>query len=79
LTGTQYGKNIKTDTNIFRQAQRLLKEKPVLEMNDEELDIVNSATIPLLLLRQFSDRSIDEGLDELAKMVEEDVGRSEPV
>lgn len=40
-------------------------------MNDKELGIVNTATMPLLLLRHFSDMSIDAGLEELAKMVEE--------
>ena len=59
------------NNNIFRQAKQLLNEKPVLEMNDKEFGIVNTATMPLLLLRHFSDMSIDAGLEELAKMVEE--------
>lgn len=59
------------NNNIFRQAKQLLNQKPVLEMNDKELEIVNTATMPLLLLREFSDRSINDGLEELAKMVEE--------
>ena len=60
------------NNNIFRQAKQLLQDKPVLEMNEEELAIVNTATMPLLLLRYFSDLSINEGLEELAKIVEED-------
>jgi hypothetical protein len=60
-----------SNNNIFRQAKQLLNQKPVLEMNEEELKIVNTATMPLLLLRHFSDRSINDGLEELAKMVEE--------
>jgi len=60
----------KTDNNIFRQAKQLLNDKPVLEMNEEELKVVNTATMPLLLLRQFSNLSIDDGLEELAKMVD---------
>lgn len=63
-----------TDTNIFRQAKQLLNEKPVLEMNDKELQIVNTATMPLRLLRHFSDLSIDDGLEELAKMVDDGSG-----
>jgi len=59
------------NNNIFRQAKQLLNEKPVLEMNEEELEIVNTATMPLLLLRHFSDMTINNGLEELAKMVEE--------
>lgn len=57
-------------TNIFRQAKQLLQDKPVLEMNEEELQIVNTATMPLLRLPLFSDRSINEGLEELAKMAD---------
>lgn len=57
--------------NIFRQAKQLLNEKPVLEMNEEELEVIKIATMPLLLLRQFSELSIDEGLEELAKIVDE--------
>lgn len=60
----------KTDNNIFRQAKQLLNDKPVLEMNEEELKIVNTATMPLLRLRHFSDMSILDGLEELAKFVE---------
>ena len=66
--------NIGQYNNLFRQAKQLLNDKPVLEMNEEELAIVNTATMPLLLLRYFSDRSINDGLEVLAKMVEE--GRS---
>jgi len=64
--------NIGQYNNLFRQAKQLLNDKPVLEMNEEELAIVNTATMPLLLLRYFSDRSINDGLEELAKMVEEE-------
>ena len=61
--------------NIFRQAKQLLQDKPVLEMNEEELDVVNVATMPLLLLRQFNDMTIDQGLEGLSKMVEEALGK----
>ena len=71
MTGTQYGKKTKADTNIFRQAKQLRQEKPVLEMNEEELEIVKIATMPILLLRQFSEIPIDDGLEELAKIVDE--------
>jgi len=64
--------NIGQYNNLFRQAKQLLNDKPVLEMNEEELAIVNTATMPLLLLRYFSDRSINDGLEVLAKMVEEE-------
>lgn len=59
------------NNNIFRQAKQLLQEKPVLEMSEEELQIINTATMPLLLLRHFSDMTINDGLEELAKMVDE--------
>ena len=57
--------------NIFREAKQLLRDKPVLEMDEEELEVVNVATMPLLLLRQFNDLTIDQGLEELANMGEE--------
>lgn len=56
--------------NIFRKAQRLLDTKKGSEMTEEELLIINSATIPLNLLPEFNDKTIDEGLEELARMVE---------
>ena len=60
-----------SNNNIFRQAKQLLNDKPVLEMSAKELGVVNLALMPLLLLRQFSDMSINDGLEELAKMVDE--------
>lgn len=57
--------------NIFRQAKQLLRDKSPLELNGEELEVVKIATVPLLLLRQYNDKPIDEGLVELAKIVEE--------
>ncbi len=68
----------KTDSNIFRQAKQLLRDKPVLEMDAEEREVIKIVTMSLLLLRHFSDIPIDDGLEELSKLVEEDVGRSEP-
>lgn len=65
------------NSNIFRQAKQLLRDKPVLEMSEEELQIINTATMPLLLLRHFSDMTINDGLEELAKMVEEGKRSSE--
>ncbi len=60
-----------TNNNIFRRARQLLRDKPPSEMTEDELEVVKIATMPLLLLRQFSDKPIDEGLEELAKIVEE--------
>jgi len=57
--------------NVFRQAQALLREKSIFEMNEEELHIVNAATIPLTLLEMFNGKTTLDGLEELAKMVEE--------
>lgn len=59
-----------TDINLFKRARQLLRDKPILEMNEEELEVVKTATMPLLLLRQFNDKTIDAGLEELAKMVD---------
>jgi len=60
----------KTELNLFRQARQLLRDKP-LEMNEEEAEVVKIATMPLLLLRQFNDFTTDQGLRELAKIIEE--------
>ena len=57
--------------NIFREAKKLLQDKPILEMNQEELTTVKAALIPLNILAEFNDKTIDEGLEELAKMVDE--------
>ena len=57
--------------NIFKKAKQLLRDKPVSEMNDEELLTVKAATIPLLQLPMFNDLTIDEGLEELAEIVDE--------
>jgi len=59
------------DGNLFRRARQFLRDKPGLEMNEEEIEVVNIATMPLLLLRQFNDKRISQGLEELAKIVEE--------
>ncbi|MBA7661635.1 hypothetical protein ES703_69655 [subsurface metagenome] len=58
------------NVNIFRQAKQLLRDKPALEMNAEELEVVYIATIPLLMLRQFNDIPITEGLERLAQILE---------
>ena len=58
------------NNNIFRQARQLLRDKNPLELNEEELEVVKIATMPLLLLRQFNDKPIDEGLEELANIVD---------
>ena len=60
-----------SNNNIFREARQLLQDKPVSEMNEEELHIVNAATIPLNILPSFNGMTIDEGLEELAKIVED--------
>ncbi len=64
---------IKTMPNnkLFREAQALRREKPISELNEEELLTVKAADIPLDLLRRFNDKTTDEGLEELVQMVEE--------
>ena len=61
--------------NIFRAAKELPKTKPVLEMNGEEVLTVKAAMIPLDILPQFNDKTIDEGLEELAKIFDESNGK----
>ena len=58
--------------NIFRQAADLLKTKSGPEMSEEELQLINTAIIPLIVKTNGifpDDITIGEGLEELAKMV----------
>lgn len=57
--------------NIFKQAKQLLDTKPVEEMNYEEVLTVKTAMIPLNILPEFNDINIDEGLEKLAKLLDE--------
>jgi len=59
------------EINIFHEASVLLSTRNGQGMSDEERDTVAVAMIPLMLLPQYSDIPIDEGLEDLAKMVEE--------
>jgi hypothetical protein len=59
------------ETNIFREATLLLATRNGQGMSDEERETVEVAMIPLMLLPKYSDMSIGEGLEDLAKMLEE--------
>ena len=58
-------------SNLFRQAKELLDTKRGSELTEQELDLVSQAIAPLLILPAFSDITISEGLEELAKILEE--------
>ncbi len=55
--------------NIFRQALKILDNENGDMAGEEE--IMSAAMIPLIILPQFNDMSLREGLEELAKIVEE--------
>lgn len=61
--------------NIFREAKQLLDKKDNgSELTEEERDLVATAIIPLMVESNGifpRDITIEEGLEELAKMVEE--------
>lgn len=57
--------------NIFREAHRLLSSKNGPEMTQDELELVGTAIIPLMVLPEFSDITIAIGLDAIASLVEE--------
>lgn len=58
--------------NIFREAKQLLDKKDAGgELTAEELLTDNAADIPLTLLKMFNDINTPEGLEALAKIVEE--------
>ena len=51
--------------NIFREARKLLRDKPILEMTGEELITVKAALIPLDILPEFNNLTTLEGLERL--------------
>ena len=57
--------------NIFHEALMLLSTRNGQGMSNKEAKTVAVAMIPLMLLPQYSDIPISEGLEDLAKMVEE--------
>lgn len=61
-------------TNLFRQARQLLDKKDSgAELTEEELGLVNTAIIPLMVKTHGvfpEDIAIGQGLEELAKIVE---------
>lgn len=59
------------DGNIFREAKELLKTKLFSAMTGEEVIMVKAAMIPLDILPQFKKKTVDEGLEELAKIFDE--------
>ncbi len=65
--------------NIFRQAKQLLDKKDSgNELTEEELRLINTAIIPLMVKTNGffpEDMTIGEGLAELAKIVEEETER----
>jgi hypothetical protein len=63
--------NKPSTTNIFHEALMLLSTRNGQGMSDEERETVSTAIIPLMLLPQYSDIPIGEGLEDLDKMVEE--------
>ena len=59
-------------TNLYRQAKQLLDKKDAgAELTEEELQLINTAIIPLMT--NFNgDITISDGLEELAKMAEQE-------
>lgn len=64
--------------NIFRQAKVLLEKKDKgAQLTEEELKLLNTSIIPLMVADGFfpEDITIAEGLEELAKMIN---GKDDP-
>lgn len=55
--------------NIFRQALEILDKDGT--RTEEEEELLAAATIPLDILPEFNDMTTGEGLEELAKIVED--------
>lgn len=58
------------ESNIFREAQQLLKEKLGCEMTQDEQELVAAAMIPLMVHGAYSDIPIDDALEDLARILE---------
>lgn len=62
-------------TNLFRQAKQLLDKKDAGgELNNEELQLINTAIIPLMVKTNGvfpEDITLAEGLEELTNIIEE--------
>ena len=69
------------EVNIFRQAKQLLDKKDSgAELTEEEFQLINTAIIPLMVKTNGpfpDDITIGEGLEELAKMTEDALIRTE--
>ena len=57
--------------NIFRQAKNLLDTKAGREWTEEEWEVFGAAMIPLTILARYNDMATREGLEDLARIVEE--------
>lgn len=57
--------------NIFREAKELLKAKPMMYMDGEELITVKTALIPLDILPEFNDLTTLEGLERLESIYDD--------
>ena len=58
--------------NIYRQAKELLDRKHDNKLTEEEYQLINTAIIPLMITNVLGkDITLREGLEELAKIVEE--------
>ena len=58
------------EANIFREAQQLLKDKAACEMTQDERELGGAAMIPLMVHGAYSDIPIDQGLEDLARILE---------
>jgi len=58
-------------TNIFREAQQILRWKHPLEMSKEEQEVISAAEIPLTILPRYNDMTTEAGLEDLAQAIEE--------
>ena len=62
--------------NLFREAKQLLdKRDNGSELTEEEAELVATAIIPLMILPEYNDTPISQGLLELAKMMDGEKAR----
>ncbi|MBA7648521.1 hypothetical protein ES703_56308 [subsurface metagenome] len=64
--------------NIFKEAKELRNTKLIDKMSYEEVLTVKAAMIPLNIMPQFEDMTIDQGLEYLSLLFEE-ANKGQPV
>lgn len=59
------------ERNIFEEALALINNKKGKHLKNKERRTISTAMLPLMILPEYSNTPICEGLEELSRMIEE--------